>query len=60
LIERHEESNRSAIRPRQEWIIEINLVERGVRISALNLGFPKQKDKSGDADEYNYGLQKYC
>ena len=45
---------------RQKWIFEVNLKERGVRIPALDVRFPKQESKSADADEHNDYLKKYC
>jgi hypothetical protein len=31
-----------------------------MRISALDVGFPKHNGKSADADEHNDYLKKYC
>ena len=59
LIERHEKWNGRYIRIRQKGIFEVNLKGRGVRIPALNVGFPKQKGESADADEHNDYLKKY-
>jgi hypothetical protein len=59
LIARHEKRNGRYIRIRQKGIFEVNLKGRGVRIPALNVGFPKQKGKSADADEHNDYLKKY-
>jgi len=59
LIARHEKRNGRYIRIRQKGIFKVNLKGRGVRIPALNVGFPKQKGKSADADEHNDYLKKY-
>src|SRR5205085_12122076 len=47
------------VRIRQEWIVEVNLKEGGVCISALQVRFPEQKSKSSDTDDHNDDLQKY-
>ena len=60
LIERHEKRNGRDIRIRQKGIFEIDLKERGVRVPALDVRFPKQESKSADADEHNDYLKKYC
>jgi hypothetical protein len=59
LIERHEKGNGRDIRIRQKGIFEVNLKKRGVGIPALDVGFPKHKGKSADADEHNDYLKKY-
>src|SRR6266404_215491 len=60
LIERHEKRNGPYIRIRQKGIFEVNLKERGMRIPALDVGFPKHNGKSADTDEHNDYLKKYC
>ncbi len=60
LIECHEKWNRPDIHKRQKGIFEIDLKERGVRISALDARFPKQESKSANADEHNDYLQEDC
>ena len=60
LIERHEKRNGRDIRIRQKRIFEVDLKERGVRVSAFDVRFPKQEGKSADADEHNDYLKKYC
>ena len=47
------------IRTGQEWIVEVNLKERGVHIPALKQRFPKQKGQNADADEHHDHLKKY-
>lgn len=59
LIERHEKRNRRGIRKRQKGILEIDLKERGVLVSAFEVRFPKQESESADADEHNDDLKKY-
>jgi hypothetical protein len=59
LIERDEKGNRRRVGIRQEWIFEVNLKERGVRIPALKVRFPKQKGKRADTDEHDDYLKKY-
>ena len=54
----NEKWNGCDIHIRQEWIFEINLKERGVRIPALNVRLPKQDEKSADPDEHDYYLKK--
>ena len=60
LIERHEKWDGRDIRIRQEGVLEIDLKERGMRIPALDMGFPKHNGKSADTDEHNDDLKKYC
>jgi len=60
LIERHEKWNGRYVRIRQKGIFEVNLKERGMRIPALDVGFPKHNGKSADTDEHNDYLKKYC
>jgi hypothetical protein len=38
--------------------VEVDLNERGVRVSALDVGFPKQESERTDADEHNDYLKK--
>jgi hypothetical protein len=59
LIERHEKRNGRYISIREEWIVEVYLKEGGVRVPALDVGFPKHKGKSANADEHNDYLKKY-
>jgi hypothetical protein len=59
LVERYEKSNGADIHISQKGIFEIDLKERGVRISALEVRFPKQESKSANADEHNDYLKKY-
>jgi hypothetical protein len=59
LIERREKRNGRQIRIGQEWIVEIYLQERGVRVPAFKVRFPKHKGKSPDANEHNDYLKKY-
>ena len=40
--------------------LEIDLKERGVRISALDMRFPKHESKSTITDKHNYYLKEYC
>jgi len=60
LVERHEKRDGRYIRIRQKRIFEVNLKECGVCIPALDVGFPKHKGKSADADEHDDYLKKYC
>jgi hypothetical protein len=53
-MERHEKRNGRYIRIHQKGIFEVNLKERGVRIPAFDVGFPKQEGKSANANEKNY------
>ena len=46
------------IRIRQEGVFEIDLEERGVRVSALDVRFPKHESKRSDTDEHKYCLQE--
>jgi hypothetical protein len=59
LIERYEKWNGRDIHIRQKGIFEIDLKERGVRISALDVRFPKQERKSANTDKHDYYLEKY-
>jgi hypothetical protein len=58
LIERHEKWNGPYIRIRQKGILEINLKERGVRVSALDARLPKHESQSGNPDEHDDYLKK--
>ena len=58
LVERHEKRNGPDIRIRQKGIFEIDLKDRGVRVSALEVRFPKHESQCANADEHNDGLQK--
>jgi hypothetical protein len=60
LIERYEKWNGRDIRIGQKGIFEIDLKERGVRVSALDVRFPEHESKSTNADEYNDELKKAC
>ena len=46
--------NGTYIRIRQKWILEVDLKKRGVHVPPLEVGFPKQKGKNADTDQYNY------
>jgi hypothetical protein len=59
LIERDEKGNGRCVGIRQEWIVEIDMEDRGVRVPAFKVRFPKHKGKSADADEHNDHLKKY-
>jgi hypothetical protein len=59
LKERHEKRNGSEIRIRQKRIFEVNFKGRGVRVSALDMRFPKHESKSADAYEHDDYLKKY-
>ena len=59
LIERHEKWNGPYIRIRQKGILEIDLKERGVRVSAFDVRFPKHESKSANANEHNDCPKKY-
>jgi hypothetical protein len=41
---------------RQEWIVEVDLKERGVCIPPLDMRFPKHQGESADADEHDCDL----
>ena len=60
LIERYEKWNGRDIRIRQKGIFEIDLKERGMSLSALDVRFPKHESKSPNTDKHNYYLKKYC
>src|SRR6185503_5489401 len=60
LIERHKKGDGRYICTRQEWIVEVDLKDRGVHIPALNVRFPKQEGQNADADEHDDHLKKYC
>ncbi len=42
-----------------KWIVEVNLKEGGVRVSAFDVWFPKQKSKRTNANEHDDRLEKY-
>jgi hypothetical protein len=41
-------------------IFEIDLKERGVRVSAFDVRFPKQESQSANANEHDNYLKKCC
>ena len=57
LVKREEKSDRANVGIRQEWIVEIDLEERGVYISAFQLGFPKQEGEGAEANEHDHFLE---
>src|SRR3989338_3354220 len=59
LIERHKKRNGPDVYKRYEWI-GVHLKERGMRIHTFEVGFPEQKGKSADTNEYNDCLKKSC
>jgi hypothetical protein len=60
LMERHEERDGRHIRIRKKGILEVNLEERGLRVPAFEVGFPKQKGQGAEADEHDDDLKKNC
>src|ERR1051326_209809 len=59
FIQRDEKRNRADVRICQKRIVEIDLVERRVRVPAFDVRFPKQQRQRADADERNDYLKKY-
>jgi hypothetical protein len=57
MVERHKKRNGGEIRIRKKGIFEIDLEDRGVRVSALEVRFPKHESKSAHADEHNNDLE---
>src|SRR5262249_40100391 len=60
LIEAHEKRNRPNVRIGQERIIKVYLKKRRVCVPALDVRFPEQESKGGDADEHKDYLKEYC
>lgn len=59
LVQRHEKRNGRQVRAHKEWIIEIDLEERGVHVSSLKVGFPQHEGESADTEEHSNGLKEY-
>src|SRR5262245_50511832 len=58
VIEANEKWNGADIRVRQERVLEIDLEQRGMRVSALEVRLPKQENEGSDADEHEHRPQE--